>query len=97
MHYVRCFCKERLRYGGGIIMTSEIYEALHAEIYGVWFLIGAALVRLCRYFPIMRISTGRHSSLTWSSARRQRRSSPVRWRSGQNSYPTVSTPQSSPR
>ena len=25
-------------------MTSEIYEALHAEIYGVWFLIGAALV-----------------------------------------------------
>ena len=44
MHYVRCFCKERLRYGGGIIMTSEIYEALHAEIYGVWFLIGAALV-----------------------------------------------------
>ena len=33
MHYVRCFCKERLRYGGGIIMTSEIYEALHAEIY----------------------------------------------------------------
>lgn len=44
MHYVRCFCKERLRYGGGIIMTSEIYEALHAEVYGVWFLIGAALV-----------------------------------------------------
>ena len=25
-------------------MTSEIYEALHAEVYGVWFLIGAALV-----------------------------------------------------
>ena len=25
-------------------MTSEIFEALHAEVYGVWFLIGAALV-----------------------------------------------------
>ncbi len=25
-------------------MTSEIFEAIHSEVYGVWFLIGAALV-----------------------------------------------------